>query len=42
MTTAKELDSAIDFITYLNRFFDIAIYYTTLGYYDMLVIQNKD
>ena len=42
MTTAKELDSAIDFITYLNRFFDMAIYYTTLGYYDMLVIQNKD
>ncbi len=42
MTTAKELDSAIDFITYLNRFFDMAIYYTTLGYYEMLVIQNKD
>ena len=42
MTTAKELDSAIDFITYLNRFFDMAIYYTTLGYYDMLVIKNKD
>lgn len=42
MTTAKELDSTIDFITYLNRFFDMAIYYTTLGYYDMLVIQNKD
>ncbi len=42
MTTAKELDSTIDFITYLNRFFDMAIYYTTLGYYEMLVIQNKD
>ncbi len=42
MTTAKELDSAIDFITYLNRFFDMAIYYTTLGYYEMLVIQTKD
>ena len=42
MTTAKELDSAIDFITYLNRFFDMAIYYTTLGYYEMLVIQKKD
>ena len=42
MTTAKELDSAIDFITYLNRFFDMAIYYTTLGYHEMLVIQNKD
>ena len=32
MTTAKELDSAVDFITYLNRFFDMAIYHTTLGY----------
>jgi hypothetical protein len=42
MTTAKELDSAIDFITYLNRFFDMAIYYTTLGYHEMLVMQNKD
>ena len=42
MTTAKELDSAIDFITYLNRFFDMAIYYTTLGYYEMLVIQTKE
>ena len=42
MTTAKELDSAIDFITYLNRFFDMAIYYTTLGYYEMLVMQTKD
>jgi hypothetical protein len=42
MTTAKELDTAIDFITYLNRFFDMAIYYTTLGYYKMLVIQTRD
>lgn len=33
MRTAKELDSVIDFITYLNRFFDMAIYHTTLGYY---------
>ena len=32
MRTAKELDSAVDFITYLNRFFDMAIYHTTLGY----------
>ena len=32
MTTAKELDSAVDFITYLNRFFDMAIYHTTYGY----------
>lgn len=30
--TARELDSAVDFITYLNRFFDMAIYYTALGY----------
>ncbi|UCE83214.1 MAG: hypothetical protein JSV47_01320 [Deltaproteobacteria bacterium] len=36
MQTAKELDSAVDFITYLNRFFDMAIYYTTLGYYGAL------
>jgi len=32
MGTAKELDSVVDFITSLNRFFDMAIYYTTLGY----------
>ena len=32
MTTAKELDSAVDFITYLNRFFDMAICHTTRGY----------
>ncbi len=36
MRTAKELDSTVDFITYLNRFFDMAIYYTTLGYYSRL------
>ena len=36
LVTAKELDSAVDFITYLNRFFDMAIYYTTLGYYRAL------
>ncbi len=40
MTTAKELDSTIDFITYLNRFFDMAIYYTTLGYYRELQLQQ--
>ena len=33
MSTTRELDSAVDFITFLNRFFDMAIYYTTLGYY---------
>ena len=36
MRTAKELDSAIDFITYLNRFFDMAIYYSTRGYFGAL------
>lgn len=36
MGTAQELDAAVDFITYLNRFFDMAIYYTTLGYYGSL------
>ena len=36
MRTAKELDSAIDFITYLNRFFDMAIYYSTRGYFRAL------
>jgi hypothetical protein len=40
MTTAKELDSTVDFITYLNRFFDMAIYYTTLGYCDMLGVES--
>lgn len=40
MTTAKELDSAVDFITYLNRFFDMAIYYTTVGYYEMLDVRR--
>lgn len=30
--TAKELDAAVDLISLLNRFFDMAIYYTTLGY----------
>ena len=40
MRTAKELDSAVDFITYLNRFFDMAIYYTTLGYYRSLNLKN--
>ena len=40
MTTAKELDSAVDFITYLNRFFDMAIYYTTLGYYRALNLKT--
>jgi hypothetical protein len=32
MGTAKELDAAIDLITFLHRFFDMAIYYSTLGY----------
>jgi hypothetical protein len=40
MRTAKELDSAIDFITYLNRFFDMAIYYTTRGYYRALSLKT--
>ena len=40
MGTAKELDSAVDFITYLNRFFDMAIYYTTLGYYRALNLKS--
>jgi len=30
---AKELDAAIDFIVVLHRFFDMAIYYTIVGYY---------
>jgi hypothetical protein len=40
MRTAKELDSAVDFITHLNRFFDMAIYYTTLGYYRALNLKT--
>jgi hypothetical protein len=40
MRTAKELDSTVDFITYLNRFFDMAIYYTTLGYYRALNLKT--
>jgi hypothetical protein len=40
MRTAKELDSVVDFITYLNRFFDMAIYYSTLGYYRALNLQT--
>lgn len=40
MRTAKELDSAVDFITYLNRFFDMAIYHTTLGYYRALNLKT--
>jgi hypothetical protein len=36
MRTAKELDSTIDFITYLNRFFDMAIYHSTRGYFGAL------
>jgi hypothetical protein len=36
MRTPKELDTAVDFITYLNRFFDMAMYYTALGYYRAL------
>ena len=40
MGTAKELDSVVDFITSLNRFFDMAIYYTTLGYYRALNLKT--
>lgn len=40
MRTAKELDSAIDFITYLNRFFDMAIYYSTRGYYRAISLKS--
>jgi hypothetical protein len=40
MRTTRELDSAVDFVTYLNRFFDMAIYYTTLGYYRELQLQQ--
>jgi hypothetical protein len=40
MRTPIELDSAVDFITYLNRFFDMAIYYTTLGYYRALNVKT--
>ena len=40
MRTTRELDSAVDFITYLNRFFDMAIYYTTLGYYKEVQLQK--
>jgi len=36
MDAPVELNSGIDLITYLNRFFDFAIYYTTLGYYKSL------
>jgi hypothetical protein len=31
--TAKELDTVIDLITVLHRFFDMAIYYSIVGYY---------
>lgn len=41
MRTARELDSAVDFITFLNRFFDMAIYYTTLGYYREFLLQKS-
>lgn len=33
IATAKELDAVIDLITVLHRFFDMAIYYTIVGYY---------
>jgi len=39
MRTAKELDSAVDFVTHLNRFFDMAIYYTSRGYYRALHVK---
>ncbi len=34
MRTARDLNSAVDFITLLNRFFDMATYYTNRGYYN--------
>ena len=37
--TAKELDSVVDFITVLNRFFDMSIYHAGLGYYGALCEQ---
>jgi hypothetical protein len=40
MRTTRELDSAVDFITYLNRFFDMAIYHTTMGYYREVQLQK--
>ena len=39
--TAKELNSVVDFITLLNRFFDMTIYYATLGYYGALCEQSE-
>jgi len=36
MGSAVSLNSAIDLITFLNRFFDFAIYYTVYGYYKSL------
>jgi hypothetical protein len=36
MGNAKKLDTVIDFITFLNRFFDMSVYYTALGYYGPL------
>lgn len=41
LRTAKELDSAVDFITHLNRFFDMAIYYTTVGFYRALNLKTS-
>ncbi len=34
--TPKELDAAVDLITILHRFFDMAIYYSIAGYYQPL------
>ncbi|UCG14301.1 MAG: hypothetical protein JSU72_07525 [Deltaproteobacteria bacterium] len=41
MRTAKDLDSAVDLITFLNRFFDMATYYVTLGYCEALGLQGE-
>jgi hypothetical protein len=42
MRTARDLNSAVDFITFLNRFFDMATYYTTRGYYNALDTGSKN
>jgi hypothetical protein len=39
--TAKELDAAIDLITIMHRFFDMAIYYTIVGYYRPLAMEME-
>jgi len=39
--TAKELDAAVDLITILHRFFDMAIYYLIVGYYRPLAMKME-